>query len=160
MIAEKCSFSKLDSMFISGDNSFNDPITINYNFSTEMFANRIQEDLIFCPGDFSNINLSNFFTEEERKYPIHFKYGMQQQLNLIINLPDNWQVESQDVDKSIKSDFGEASWHWYTNDNKLHIQNQFILVGDEINPVDYPKFKSFLKEVKLQELEQVLLTNQ
>jgi hypothetical protein len=75
-------------------------------------------------------------------------------------LPENWQMKSEEVDNSVKSDFGEASWRWYMKDNKIHIQNQFILKGDDINPEEYKEFKLFLKEVKLQELEQVVLTNQ
>ena len=103
------------------------------------------------------MNLADYFTEEERTYPIQFKYGMQQQFYFTINLPENWRVKSENVEKSVKSDFGEAFWRWYTKDNKLHIQNQFILIGDDVSPEEYPKFKSFLKEVRLQELEHVVL---
>jgi len=160
IISEKCEFVKLDSLSISGDTPIKDPLVVNYSFSTDKFANKLQEDLIFCPGDLSNMNLGDYFNEEERKYPIQFKYGMQQQYNFVICLPENWQVNSENVEKSLKSDFGEASWRWYTKDNKLNIQNQFILTGDDVSPDDYPKFKSFLKEVKLQELEQVVISRQ
>ena len=44
--------------------------------------------------------------------------------------------------------------------NKLFIKNQFILIGEDILPEEYPNFKSFLKEVKLQEMQQIILTKQ
>ena len=160
MIAEKCIFSKLDSMSISGTNPIKDPLIINYTFSTERFTNKVDNDLIFCPGDISSFNLSDYFMEEERAYPVQFKFGMQKQVNLTINIPKDWQVKTEGEDKNIKSDFGEASWRWYTRDNKLHIRNLFILNGDGVDPIDYPEFKSFLKEIKLQELKQVVLTKE
>lgn len=157
-ITEKCNFTKLDSFAIKGDVSMQDPLIIKYTFTTEKFANNILGDLLFCPGDISNVNLLDYFTEEKRKYPIQFKYGMQQQVNLDINLPDNWQVKTKEVDKKVNSDFGEASWRWNISANKLQIQNQFILDGEDILPDDYPKFKTYLKEVREQELTVVLLT--
>jgi len=159
-IGEKCNFVKLDSMSISRDKPIKDPLVVKYSFSTEKFANNAKEELLFCPGDISNINLSDYFIEEQRYYPIHFKYGMQQQVNLTVNIPQNWQVSTAEENKTIQSDFGEATWRWYTNDNKLHIQTLFILKGDDIDPSEYPKFKSFLREVKLQELKQVVFTKQ
>lgn len=157
-IAEKCEFTKLDSMSVNGANPIKDPLIVNYTFSTERFANSVDSNLIFCPGDFSSLNLADYFMEDERNYPIQFKFGMQHQVNFTINLPLQWKVKSQDEDKTVTSDFGEASWRWYTRGNKLIIQNLFILNGESIEPANYSKFKSFLKEVKLQDLKQIVLT--
>jgi len=158
IVLEKCVFTELDTMDVKGDVPIKDPLVINYKFFTERFANKLQDELVFCPGDFSNMNLADYFTEEERTYPIQFKYGMQQQYNFIINMPENWHVKSENVEKSVKSEFGEAAWRWYIKDNKLHIQNQFILKGDNVSTEEYPEFKLFLKEVRLQELEQMVLS--
>jgi len=157
MIAEKCVFTKLDSMSITGTNPMKDPLIVDYSFSTEGFANKIEQDLIFCPGNISAMNLSDYFTEEKRTYPVQFRFGIQSQVNLTINIPEGWRVKIKDEDKIIQSDFGEVSWRWYTNDNKLHIRNLLILKGDDIDPANYLKFKSFLKEVKQQELKQIAL---
>jgi hypothetical protein len=156
-VAEKCVFTKLDTMSIGGDTPIKDPLIVNYSFSTERFMNKVNEDLVFCPGDISTLHFLDYFMEENRTFPIQFKYGMQQQVNLTVQIPDNWQITTRNEDKTLRSDYGEASWRWYTNGNKFHIQNLFILNGDDIEPSNYSKFKSFLKEVKLQELKLVVL---
>jgi hypothetical protein len=104
------------------------------------------------------MNLSDYFDDEERKYPVRFKFGMQQQYYLEIELPQGWVVITKEIDKKIESQFGHASWRWYTSDNTLHIHNQFILKGEYILPEDYAEFKSFLKKVRLQELETILMS--
>jgi hypothetical protein len=158
LIEEKSMFSTLDSTAISGENPIRDPLIIWYRFETDKFADRIHNDLIFCPGDVSAMNLSDVFDEEERKYPVKFKYGMQQQVNLEIHLPENWRLSTNKIDKKTESAFGEASWRWYVSGNILHVQNQFILKGDDIQPDEYPDFKSFLKEVRMQELQKVIVS--
>ena len=106
------------------------------------------------------MKLSDYFSDEVRKYPVKFKYGMQQQFNLEIKLPKDWKVKTKEIDKIIESQFGRASWRWYASNNTLYIQNQFILKGEDILPEDYAEFKSFLKKVRKQELETIVLSKE
>lgn len=153
----KCEFSILDSLSISGEYPIRDPLIIKYYFKTERFAGKVEQDLFFCPGNFSSMHMSDLFTEKERKYPIQFKYGMQKQVHLTIELPQNIYMKTANEDISISNDHGDASWQWYLRDEKLFIKNVFILKGDDIRPNEYSEFKSFLKEVEFQDLKQVVL---
>ncbi|MFC2088279.1 DUF3857 domain-containing transglutaminase family protein [Calditrichota bacterium] len=154
-LSSRCALIKLDSLSIIGIDPIKDPLIISYKFSSQNFANVIKNRMNFCPGDISEINLSDYFLSEERQHPIRFRFGAKTKMNITMNIPEEWTIETEDFSHSLSSSFGQSSWNWFESDNKFYIQSEFILEGNLITPEEYLDFKNYLDSTHQIELKEV-----
>jgi hypothetical protein len=155
-LASRCDFIKLDTFSIIGMDDITDPLIINYKFSSKSFAKLNNNSMHFCPGDISEMDLSDYFLSEERLYPIRFRFGVKTRLNLSINIPERWSAEPNEFNRTISSLYGHSTFKWYESGNRFYIQNEFILEGNEIPVDEYIDFKKFLDSVHRNELKEVV----
>lgn len=155
-LASRCDFIKLDTFSIIGMDEITDPLIINYTFFSKSFAKLNHNGMHFCPGDISEMDLSDYFISEDRLYPIRFRFGVKTKLNLSVNIPEQWTVEPEEYHESVSSLYGLATFKWFKSGSKFYIQNEFILEGNEIPADEYIDFKKYLDNVHRNELKEVV----
>jgi len=89
-LASRCSGAKLDSFHVSGLNPVKDPLRINYTFQTKTFAPVQSGEMAFRPGQVLAFELPDYFRSPQRVHPIHFRFGMLNELKLIVKIPVRW----------------------------------------------------------------------
>ncbi len=147
-LAVRCPGVKLDSFRIAGLNPIQDPLAIHYHFRSINFAQRQDKALQLFPGKILGFDLADYFRSPKRQYPIQFRYGSVEKLNLSIEIPRQWVVNSPLLQDSVKSRFGSASWHISSQDSALQVNIVHRFNGDSVPPDQYSAFQKFLDEVQ------------
>lgn len=84
--------------------------------------------------------------------------GFSQQIALSVQIPAGYQVENIELEKNIESRFGEYSRTVETNSNgNLHINRSYTAKKGMFDVQDYTDYKSFTREVKKAENENIVL---
>ena len=156
-LALRCSGAKLDTFHISGLHPVRDPLIIEYDFFTNTFAVQQFQNLTFKPGSVSAFELPHYFRSAKRSHPIRFLYGLKNELNLTVNLPDGWIPVQPTLVDSLTSPFGMASWSWSSDSLLFSVNTSLRLSGQDIAPEEYKAFREFLDGVRERDLREVVL---
>lgn len=158
-LAIRCSGAELNSFHISGLHPVHDPLIIEFDFFTTTFAVPHSQDMTFKPGSISAFELPHYFRSEERTHLIRFLYGLKNELNLTVNLPNGWIPAQPTLLDSLTSPFGMASWSWsWSSDSSLFSVNTTLrLSGQDIVPEEYKAFREFLDDIRERDLREVVL---
>ena len=156
-LAQRCSGVMLDSFRIEGVHPTRDPLTICYTFHTLTFALSGLKKLVFCPGDISAFELPDYFRSKERTHPIQLNFGSKFELNLNVNMPEEWQVENINRGDTLNTKFGTSKWKYSISENVLNISANKLIFGDKIDTEDYLDFQKFLDNVREKDLQEVVI---
>lgn len=157
-LAVRCPGAKLDTFQISGLQPAADPLTIRYYFHTNTFALSNAGRMSFCPGQIMAFDLPDYFRSSHREHPIQFRFGVYNELNLVVNLSDTQEVILPARSDSLVSRFGSACWIYALDGNHLHIQSMCRLNGEPVKPEQYLEFQNFLDGIKANDLREIVLT--
>ncbi len=147
-LAERFIGVNLDSFSISGLQPVEDPLVISLTFTTSSFARQISEKNILDPSAIALFELPTYFSSRERVHPIQFKYAFCYQVNLEMDLPPYYFVETSAYQDSIDSAFGSASWFWQFHEQQLRVEIRHCLKQSDIPADHYQAFHRFLSQVQ------------
>ena len=156
-LASRCVGAVLDSFRIGGKDPVQDPLTLSYAFRTRTFAVCRSAGMTFRPGSVSAFDLPDYFRSESRVHPIRILYGLRNELNLSVHLPEGWTVEEPSLYESLESCFGSAEWSWSFDGDIFQSQSTVLLGGDDITPDQYQEFRRFLDGIRERDLRDVVI---
>ncbi len=156
-VASLCSGADLDSFRITGLEPIQNPLQLEYFFQTKTFAVPRSNRMVFRPGPVASFEYPDVFRSAHREYPVRLQFGMQKNVNIVINLPSEWKPETPSYQDSVSSVFGEAVWEWDTVRNQFQTRAQYVIQDEEIPPEKYEAFREFLDHVRYNDLKEVLL---
>lgn len=156
-LADRCSGAVLDSFRIGGKDPVQDPLTLSYTFRTRTFAVFRSSEMTFRPGSVSAFDLPDYFRSESRVHPIRILYGLQNELNISVHLPEGWTVEEPSLSESLDCCFGSASWSWSFDGDIFQSQSTVRLAGDDIKLDQYQEFRHFLDGIRERDLRDVVI---
>ena len=158
-LAGRCSGIVLDSFEFDGIEPVQDTLSISYFFQTSHFMIHRSGEMILRPEAVMPFDLPDYFRSESRVHPIRFLYGIQNDMELIVELPDDWSLEGDFVADSVHSRFGRATWICSENDGIFRAGMTIYLQGKEISPEDHREFRIFLDTVQKKNLRDVVFHN-
>jgi len=156
-LAQRCCSMVLDSFQVHGLQPVQDPLTITYTLHTNTFAAPQSQKMIFRPSTIMPLGLATYFRSPERMHPIRLPYAFRNVLDLTVDIPEDWGVETVMLSDSLESPFGSADWFWSQDQNEIQIKTNYSLFGGDIDPQDYHTFQAFLDDVHENDLKEVIL---
>lgn len=164
---------KKDSMeFIRYMQTHNDIVIDSFQrWDTRNMSDSIQEKIYFHKQTEHNQNLvylnpmifphltDNPFTEEKCNLPVEMDFPYTYQIDVNLDLPENYAVEEIPLSDSILLENGDAICHYQLNlsDRKIKLRYLFRLNKSFYNPTEYPLLKKFWEAVVQKNNEQMVL---
>jgi|LakMenE18May11ns_1017448.scaffolds.fasta_scaffold9959454_15 hypothetical protein len=133
------------------------PLVENFNFSKEDAVEIINDKIYFSPMFFLKYQ-ENLFKAEKREYPIDFNYPYENKYNLIIQIPEGYEVESLPEQIKIMVD-SESAFSFFISSVGNTIQLKVIetqntsLVTMEL----YTVFKEYFQKMVDKQNEKIVL---
>lgn len=143
---------------IENSKDLSKPVIENFTFTTDNECEMIGDKMYINPKLFFT-QTKNPFVQEERQYPIYFGCPRQEKLNVNIDIPEGYVVES--LPKSIKIQTGENVgsfvFNSVTSDNKIQ-----IVIAEDVNKgivssTFYDVLKSFYQQMTDKQNEKIVL---
>jgi hypothetical protein len=156
-IAQRCTGAILDTFSITGMETVEDPLQVDYQFHTASFARGRSEDLVFEPAEMSPFEIPNFFTSKSRAYPIRLKFPLTQEISMRVQFPLQFKPETVLLRDSLLSPFGLVKYSVDMDMGSLVIRNVHQLSQPEIQPSDYSDFQNFLRRIQEKDQREVWL---
>ena len=156
-IASRCSGAKVDSFEIAGDDPVSDPLKISYAFRARTLAMRRGTELSLRPGEITMSDLPEYFSSSSRLHPVRFRFGATSDLELTIHIPEGWAVANPEVNDSLHSLYGMATWQWSAHGRSMNISSAFTLSGEEVPSSRYAELQSFLDGVRERDRRELVL---
>ncbi|HEX9972815.1 MAG TPA: transglutaminase-like domain-containing protein, partial [bacterium] len=156
-LATRCSSAKLDSFQIAGLNPVHDPVIITYSFRTSAFSVPNDSQMTLHPGQILAFDLPDYFRASNRKHPIQFRFGAKSELNLTVNIPDEWEIKTRNSSDSLVSHFGKATWDCSVHEKILNVRITSFLNGTAVQPGQYREFQDFIDRIKAKDLREIVL---
>jgi hypothetical protein len=134
------------------------PIIETFNFKTEEYLDKIGDKIIISPLLFLS-NEKNPFTQENRMFPIHFGYPKTTKINIFLELPEGYSVES--FPKSIiytspQKDF-IMNYFSIINGNKIQLSVTKEIKSSLLHQDSYESIKDFYKQIIDKQNEKIVL---
>ncbi len=158
-LAQRCGGIVLDSFQIQGLQSVQDPLTVEYILHTNTFAIPQSQKMIFNSGTIVSLGLAAYFRSSERIHPVRIPYAFRNSLNLTVQIPQVWDLETSIMSDSVGSPFGSADWTWSQDESEIQIKTNYRLFRSDIDPQDYHTFQTFLEDVHKNDLREMILIN-
>jgi hypothetical protein len=155
-LAKQCSGADLDSFGISGLTEVQDPLRLSFRFTTNSFARRRGEAMVFRPADIAGFDLPEYFRSPHRVHPVRFRFGQQILARMEVMYPPQLEPAVDAWADSVLSEFGQARWWTEKEDGRLRVGMSFSLQGEDVSPERYPEFRQFLDRVRLKNLREIL----
>lgn len=156
-LAQRCTGAVLDSFSITGMESVEDPLQVDYQFHTSSFARIRSEDLVFEPAEMSPFEIPNFFTAKSRTYPIKLKFPLTQEFSMRVQFPLQFKPGTVMLRDSLVSPFGIEKCSIDIDVGSLMVKNVHQLIRSEIQPSDYSDFQNFLRRVQEKDQREIWL---
>ncbi|MBA4318695.1 MAG: hypothetical protein C0412_09860, partial [Flavobacterium sp.] len=143
---------------IENSKDFSKPVTENFTFTTDNECELIGDKMYINPKLFFT-QTKNPFVQEERQFPVYFGCPRQEKLNVNIDIPEGYVVES--LPKSIKiktgEDVGSFSFNSITSDKKI----QIVITEEEnkgvVSSSFYDVLKTFYQQMTDKQNEKIVL---
>lgn len=138
--------------------TINKPLTDTLNVEISDNAEMIGDKILFNPLLFEKIT-KNFYTLEERKYPVNYNYPVSESMVLNYELPAGYKVESMPGSALVKMPDNTIVFTYQAKyaDNKLTVEfkreiSKILFLQD-----DYQKLKELYNQLVKKHSEQVIL---
>lgn len=133
-------------------------VTETFEFSNRSLVEQISGKLYFNPMLFLKTE-KNPFVQEQRMYPIDFTFPSQYKYNVMIKIPENYEVESYPESLNLGMEDGLGSFGFNIKVNGGTIQ---IMSSEDINqaifaPQYYPMLKAFYSSLVDKHNERIVL---
>jgi hypothetical protein len=134
------------------------PIIETLSFKNQNSVEIIGDKMYFQPLLFFSMTV-NPFKQDKREYPVDFVYPNQKKYLTIINIPEDYRIESIPEPVSIVFPDNLLSYKFNINSNGKQIQatSVFDINTSIVAPEDYEELKKFFSEVIKKQTEKVVL---
>jgi hypothetical protein len=156
-LAERCPAASLDSFTITGLQPVTDPLEISYSFHSPLFARKRAGQIILDPGAVAMFELPNYFASNDRVHPVRFRFPFVYEVDLLIQLSENYLPEIPVYQDLVLSPFGSANWSWQLEGQELRIRMNHCLLQNDIPADQYPAFRNFLSQVQEKNRKEIVL---
>lgn len=134
------------------------PIAIVFSFDELMVVESVGDKLFLDPLLFLKLGKSPF-NYEERMYPVDFVYPFQTVKNIILDLPENFEVTSLPEPTNIKmpGDLGSFYYAIHHENGRLNVLVKFSINKSVVPVEEYGALREFFKLRVAKENEKVVL---
>ncbi|WP_338376776.1 DUF3857 domain-containing protein [uncultured Flavobacterium sp.] len=143
---------------VKNENDLFKPIVESYSFESSNLVEIIGDRMYLSPMLFFQIKI-NPFKSETRGYPIDFNYPMKDSYNLVIKIPEGYEVETLPKVLNMSTENGTIAYKFNISNSLDTVQ---IVSSMEINTsiipsTDYVSIKNFFKEIVNNQAEKIVL---
>ncbi len=139
------------------DQDIEKPITIRFEGSSDKFGVKSATRLFINPNMLNRETTDDLPREEERKFPIYYRYAYMDIDSLIIKLPEDFQLETAPESEEIKKAFGSYMTSYSITDGKLIYCRTFKCEQNEIPRTIYEDYLDFMKTIVKKDKSQFVL---
>lgn len=156
-LANRCTGAQVDSLVIYGSTPTPGPLILRYAFQAGVFSAGWNRQMSFRPGQILAFDLPNYLRASKRQHPIQFRGGSCNELDLVIDLPENWHLITPMWSDTLASRFGNGGWKTWRKNGQLVIQIKYQLTGDTVQPDQFPAFQKFIDQIQQRNLKEILI---
>jgi hypothetical protein len=143
---------------IDGSKDLSKPVIENFTFTADNECEIIGDKMYINPQLFLT-QTQNPFVQEKREFPIYFGYSKQEKLNINMNIPKGYVVES--IPKSIKfitgENLGSFTLNCSTSDDKIQIVISKEINKEIVSSDIYDVLKKFYQQMIDKQNEKIVL---
>ncbi len=138
--------------------ALNKPITYHYDYHLESGIEQIGDKLFLAPMLFFAPS-ENPFKQDKREYPVDFIYSFNDKYQVIVTIPDGYEVESMPSNSVVQfqGDAGEFKYIAQASGKSLQFLISINLNKSFILPGEYDNFKQFYQLMIEKQTEKVVL---
>ncbi len=139
-------------------NNYEGYVTESYDFNHENSCDIINGKIYIRPLSFLRLQ-SNPFVEDSREYPIDFGYPTKETYNIIIDVPEGYEVESMPDAAIIQlpNNLGGFKYLLDYQNRKIHLSINFEIAKAMISADNFEYLKEYFNQIVLKESEQIVL---
>jgi hypothetical protein len=156
-LSTRCSGIDLQSYEISNVDTVKDPLTILYQFKTELLTSKSENMAIIDLASMMMMELPDYFRSTNRESAIEFRHAASHHFELAITLPEGWTVQQPMREDSIVSPYGKTIYRWRTQENIFHVDYDYQFFGNAIPRDSYTEFQDFLEAINEQDMVPAIL---
>lgn len=154
-------WSYLNGLKVSSTSFKNDKkeieITENINVSSSSYLSKAGDKILFAPNMF-NRKLDVPKRYRDRKYDVVVKRGCLDKDEFIINIPDDYKIESLLEPVQLKTKFGDfKSSLEKLNDNQLVFKRELLVKSGVFEKQDYENLRNFYKKIARNDNAKIVL---
>ena len=149
-LAARCPGIRLDSMALRGLDPPVDPLTLEYTFTTPVFAPPRGSALILRPGLTHASDLPDYFRSRRRTLPVRLRFGSVTETRLILRA--DRPLRAEEATDSVSSAFGTYTCSRRAREGTVTYHSRLRLEGGDIPAGKYPEFQAFLDTLRVREL--------
>ncbi|NAS29449.1 DUF3857 domain-containing protein [Flavobacteriaceae bacterium R38] len=144
---------------IANGKDISKPIVESYNFFKEDVTEEIGGKLYINPM-LLFAQKENPFKAQKREYPVDFKYPNQKKFTIILEIPENYQVESLPENKALglPDNLGTFKFNIVSKGNKIQLIVTQDINNSLIPAIYYESLKEYYNQVVAKESEKIILS--
>lgn len=134
------------------------PITESFSFSSSSLVDKLDDRMYFNPMLFFQVE-ENPFKLEERTYPVEFDYPFNETYNIIIKIPEGYEVESmpEPINLLMENNYGGFKYNISQNLDNIQLIASLNINATLIPSQNYNAIKLFYKEMIKKHSEKIVL---
>ncbi len=137
---------EVDSITYENINTCKEPLYLKYSISFPNIENELMGDRILIkPLEYME-KISNPFVDDNRTLSIMFDYAYELHENVVLEFPDEMQIEAVPEDFMFKNQVGSCGVSFTKIGNKLSVQRIFRLDQTYFSPKNYQQIKEFFQQ--------------
>lgn len=131
---------------VANKNKFSDGVTEQIQFEKEVTSSA---DLIYLPSLLVKVMHENLFKEKERMFPVEFPHQHNENLQILIHIPDGWKVEEkpEDISMTLENKGISAKFLSVVNDQNITIQMRLIIKKTFFSTSEYGDLKAIFDQI-------------
>lgn len=140
------------------ENPYND-IVETIQFKAENFFEEIGDKTYINPLLYFQIT-ENPFKSEKRNFPVYYNYPRADQVQIKLNIPEKYVVESipEPVEITLPDNLGVFKYNIVQKNDNLEIKTTMIINEPVIAAQHYTALKEFYKQIIKKEAEKIILS--
>ncbi|MEP5339222.1 MAG: transglutaminase domain-containing protein [Algibacter sp.] len=149
---------EIETFNVKNNKDFSKPVFQTIKFSMEDQADIINDKIYFSPFFFLS-SKENPFKVETREFPVDFGYPTSSSYRFIINIPEDYKVESIPESAALKlpEDLGAFVYKIVLKGNQIHVNVNYNINSPIISSLYYEALKAYFKVLIEKENEQIVL---
>jgi hypothetical protein len=157
-IEKKLNDSEISDYKIENKHDLGKPIVETFSFVNTKEIEKIGDKIYINPLVFFALN-ENPFKQEKREYPVDFTFPEQDKCQVIVNLPENYVVES--IPTPINLMFADKDLEFLFNisnsGKQIQVISQLNINTSIVTQDNYEELKAFFNEVVKKQTEKIVL---
>lgn len=151
-------FMKINDYLVQNKEELTKPIIETFDLKHDFLTEKIGEHIYFSPMLMFQIN-DNPFKNNERLYPIDFNFPLKESYNLLINIPEGFEVDFLPEQINLKTDneYLVFKMSVLKKEKLLHVIATFEINSAFVPSKHYSSLKEFYKEMIKKQSEKIIL---